>query len=375
MLRISTAGFILLALSQTTQVHAAATTTQPAERFRLGIVGLVHGHVYGFLQSAVNRPDVEIVGMAEPRPELLNRYGRHHHKMADSVLFTDLDQMLDRARPQAVAVFTDTADHLKVVQACSQRGIHVMMEKPLAVSAEHAHAMERAASEGKVHVLVNYETTWYPSTTAAWDIVKRDQRLGRIHRIAFHTGNQGPKEINMPREFVEFLTDPARNGAGVLYDFGCYGVDVVTWLMEGRRPTSVTAVTQRLKSDPTYQRVDDEATIVLTYPDAQVVIQASWNWPDSRKDMEIYGQRGSMVTLDGGADYRLRVEGSGESHARANAPSGPNDPISYLIAVATGKLAPSGPSSLKVNVVAAEILDAARRSADTHRSVRLDERK
>jgi predicted dehydrogenase len=131
------------------------------------------------------------------------------------------------------------------------------------------------------------------------------------------------------------------------------------------------AVTQRLKSDPTYRRVDDEATIVLTYPDAQVVIQASWNWPSNRKDMEIYGERGSLVVPDGGS-YRLRIEGAGDSQAQAApAPPPANDPISYLVAVVRGKLAPSGPSSLKTNVIAAEILDAARRSAETHRAVKL----
>src|SRR6185436_18708707 len=93
---------------------AKPPATQPAGRFRLGVAGLVHAHVYGFLQNAMNRSDIEIVGMAEAEPELLRRYGKHHHKMADGVLFSDLEQMLEKARPEAVAVFTDTHDHLKV---------------------------------------------------------------------------------------------------------------------------------------------------------------------------------------------------------------------------------------------------------------------
>ena len=76
--------------------------------------------------------------------------------------------LLDQARPQAVVVFTDTFDHLRVVEACAARGIPVMMEKPLAVSVEHARAIERAARKANIPVMVNYETTWYASNRAAW---------------------------------------------------------------------------------------------------------------------------------------------------------------------------------------------------------------
>ena len=51
-----------------------------------------------------------------------------------------------------------------------------------------------------------------------------------------HDGHQGPKEIGVPPEFLNWLTDPAQNGAGALYDFGCYGVDLMTWLMHGETP-------------------------------------------------------------------------------------------------------------------------------------------
>lgn len=342
----------------------------PPERFRLGVVGLVHAHVYMFLENSTKRTDLQIVGVAEPRGELRRRYGGRH-QFAESILFSDLDQMLDKTRPQAVAVFTDIRDHRSVVAACAKRGVHVMLEKPPAVSLADAQAMEKDARQAGIHVLVNYETTWYANTTAAYNIVRRERRLGEIHRIVVNAGHQGPKEIGMPREFLEFLTDPDRNGAGALYDFGCYGANLVAYLMDGRRPNSVTAVTSRLKSDPLYSRVDDEATIVLAYPDAQAVIQASWNWPESRKDMEIYGRNGSLTTL-GWEAYQMRGGPDSGKTQHASAPAAPaNDPISYLIAASTGQIKPDGPSCLALNMVTAEILDAARRSAAEGRTVHL----
>ena len=97
-------------------------------------------------------------------------------------------------------------------------------------------------------------------------------------------------------EFLSWLTDPKLNGAGALFDFGCYGAGLMTWLMNGEKPLTVTAVTQQIKPE-IYPKVDDEATIIITYPKAQAIIQASWNWPFDRKDMEVYGATGSVMTV------------------------------------------------------------------------------
>ncbi len=86
-------------------------------------------------------------------------------------MFADLDEMISKVRPQAVLVYTNTYDHRRVVETCARHGVHVMMEKPLAVSLDDALAMQKAALAGKIHVLVNYETSWYRSNHA-----RRSQR-------------------------------------------------------------------------------------------------------------------------------------------------------------------------------------------------------
>ena len=66
----------------------------------------------------------------------------------------------------------------------------------------------------------------------------------------------------MPPEFLSWLTDPAQSGAGALYDFGCYGVDLMTWLMHGETPLTVTAVVESRQAE-IYRNVDDDATLSL----------------------------------------------------------------------------------------------------------------
>src|SRR6266699_795675 len=85
---------------------------------RLAIAGLVHGHVTGFLRAAQARQDVQIVGVFEPDAALRQKYAERYSLPA-SVLFDSLAAMLDRAKPEAVAAFTNTADHPAVVEAAA----------------------------------------------------------------------------------------------------------------------------------------------------------------------------------------------------------------------------------------------------------------
>jgi predicted dehydrogenase len=194
--------------------------------------------------------------------------------------------------------------------------------------------------------------------------------LGDVRKVVVHDGHSGPKEISVSPEFLSWLTDPKLNGGGALFDFGCYGADLMTWLMDGQRPETVTAVTQQIKPE-IYPRVDDEATVVFTYPKAQAIVEASWNWPFDRKDMEVYGQTGYVITVKRD-DIRVRRAGGPEEQIAAKPLSAPYDnPLSLLKAVVVDGMNPDGLSSLETNITVTEILDAARRSAASGQTIRL----
>ncbi len=123
-------------------------------------------------------------------------------------------------------------------------------------------------------------------------------------------------------------------------------------------------MTQQIKPD-IYPKVDDEATIVVTYPKAQGIIQASWNWPYGRKDIEIYGQHGYMIADRAGLKTRTSAEGR-ENYQTVPPPPKPfHDPFAYLKAVIRGEIIvrPTDLSSLENNMIVVEILEAARQSA------------
>jgi predicted dehydrogenase len=257
-------------------------------------------------------------------------------------------------------------------ETCAPLGIHVMVEKPLAVSLNHAKKMKTLADKYKIHLFTNYETTWHPSNHKAYDFLKNDS-LGVLRKVVVHDGHKGPKEIGVNKEFLDWLTDPVLNGGGALTDFGCYGANLVTWLSNGEKPVSVFALTQTLKPS-VYPKVDDEATIVLEYPHMQAIIQASWNWPVARKDMEVYGQKGYFI-CDNRNDVRYRLsEETKEQRLILEERSYPyNDPFALFAAVIRKQISlPAyNLSSLDNNMLVMEILEAAKKSAKTGKKVYL----
>jgi predicted dehydrogenase len=361
----------LLPLALIASALATHAQSQGGKPLRVAIAGLNHGHVSGFLNNANRRAaDITIVAVWDPDKTLLEKYAASNHFTSDQ-LFSDLDKMLDTVKPEAVATFTDTYSHLRVVEAGTARHIPVMMEKPLAVDMKQARAMQQASARTNTPVFVNYETTWYRSHGEIWNLLHEQKAGGEIRRMVAMDGHQGPKEINVQPEFFAWLNDPAKNGAGALFDFGCYGANLMTWMMDNQRPLKVTALTQTDKP-AIYTHVDDEATVLLEYPKAQGIIQASWNWPVGRKDFEVYAATGYAIAT-GGDNLRVRLQGAKaeESRTPPALKAQEADSISYLIGVARGQFKASGLSSLENNLVVIEILDAARESARSGRTITL----
>jgi glucose-fructose oxidoreductase len=364
MLKVTTA---LLACLLCSALGFAQTPSAP---LRVAIVGLEHGHVNGFLEQFPRQHEVELVAIVDADKALSDRYQQKFH-LDPSIFYSTLDQAIAARHPQALLVYTSIAEHRSVIEQAAQRGLSVMVEKPLTISLDDALAIRRTANQHHIHVLVNYETTWYASNRAVYDLIN-DGKLGDIRKVVVHDGHEGPQEIGVQPEFLKWLTDPAQNGAGALYDFGCYGADLMTWWMHGEAPISVTAVAQTDKPNK-YPHADDDATIILQYPHAQAVLMPSWNWSFARKDSEIYGNKGYVITV--GPD-NLRVRYSGEAHeTQLTAPplTPPQDgSLHYLSAVMNGSLTPKGDlTSLDTNMIVMQILDAARESVRTGKTVRL----
>jgi len=344
------------------------TQTYAQSPVRIAIAGLSHGHV-DWIFNRSDKKDIVLVGVYEPNKELADKYARKY-KLDQKLFFNDLNKMLDQVKPEAVSAFGEISAHITVVRACAPRKIHVMVEKPLATTFADAKEIQSLASKNAIHVLTNFETSWYASNQYVKDLVK-EEKLGQIRKVMVNDGHQGPKEIGVSKEFLEILTDPMKNGAGALMDFGCYGANLMTWLLQGEKPVSVTAVIHQNKPD-IYKKVDDEASIILQYPQAQCIIQGSWNWTFARKDMEVYGNKGYAVAVDATTVRQRLHEKSAEEVLKLNPRPAPHtDPFSLLAAVVRDRLTldKNDLYELPINVTVVEILEAAKESAKLNKTI------
>lgn len=366
---MSTRRILRIALSLFFVIVPLSMSAQNTKPLRLGVAGVSHGHLHEVI-IRMERGDFEVVGVAEPDAELRENNGLRK-KLDASLFYADLGEMLDKTKPEAVVAYGSIFDHLAVVEACAPRGIHVMVEKPLAVNMKHAGRMAELARKNNILLLTNYETTWYATNHEAYRLVKHENTIGKINRIEVYDGHQGPFEIGCGKAFTDWLTDPKLNGGGAVIDFGCYGVNLTTWMMDGKKPVSVYAVLKQLKPEK-YPEVDDDATIIVEYPSTTVQIMGSWNWPMNRKDMHIYGTRG-YIYQDTPTQMRVYAKQKETRIQPRKLESPYNDSFYYLKAAVRKEIqvSPEDLSSLENNLIVVEILESAIKSAKSGKPVRL----
>jgi predicted dehydrogenase len=341
-------------------------TSRAQKILRVGVAGLAHDHVTGILNQ-YKKGELIIAGIAEGDDQLVAKY-KKNYQLPDSLFFRTLELLLLHTKPDAILAYTPISEHIHVVEICAPKGISVMVEKPLATTVNDAERMVSLSKQYHVFVLTNYETTWYNSNQQIYEMVNDQHAVGEVRKMTVHDGHNGPKEIGCSPDFLNWLTDPVKNGGGALMDFGCYGANLMVWLMNGKAPLSVTAITHHLKP-LIYPKVDDDATILLEYPNATGIIEASWDWPFGIKDFEVFGTKGYLHALNGN-DLQQRDKVNYESVQVK--PAAYSNNIQYLSDVLSGKLKPGQDlSSLENNLIVVRILNAALTSAREGKKVPL----
>src|ERR1700681_3902263 len=196
------------------------STVQAQKILRVAVAGLAHDHVHGIMNQ-FKKGEVIIAGIAESDEDLLQRY-KKTYQLPDSLFYKNLESLLAHTKPDVVLAYTPISEHINVVEVCAPKGIPVMVEKPLATTVKDAERIAALARQFHIQVLTNYETTWYNSNQQIYEMVNGENAIGAIRKMTVHDGHNGPKEIGCSPDFLHWLTDPVKNGAGALTDFGCY---------------------------------------------------------------------------------------------------------------------------------------------------------
>ncbi len=259
--------------------------------FRLLVAGLVHDHVWRFLPQFAAIPGVRIVGGADPNRPLRDKL---RDEFGVAALFEQPRGMFREVEADAVLVCASNAGSVPLVEAAAARGLHAMVEKPMAATAEGARRMFRASRRHGTRLMVNWPTAWDPAVTRALELVQAGD-IGHVFHARIHMAHQGPREAGCTPYFWKWLYDPRENGAGALVDYCGYGAAVMAALWG--RPKEVLGVARRLAKPGL--RVDDNALVVGLWPRRTALAQASWTQNPDFHEMLLLGTEGTLETVRG----------------------------------------------------------------------------
>ena len=174
---------------------------------------------------------------------------------------------------------------------------------------------------------------------------------------------------------IDWLTDPVKNGAGALMDFGCYNALWSLWYMG--RPETVYAEVIHLRPE-TFPKVEDSSTMVLKYKNGINIFEGSWDLPRSFQDLEVFGSTaGADGKLTRGSIYmtqqKVEMRNGRETRELPLTPLPPEqaDPISFMVDAIRNNKPIEGITSLEINVGVVEIIEAAKESIRTGRAIKL----
>lgn len=331
-------------------------------RYRLGVAGLVHDHVWGELEHWRKTGRVDFAAVAEPDDALRERAVREFG-FADG--FGSPAELFERSDVQIVQVCTSNAGGVEVVERAAARGVHAVVEKPMAATLAGADRMLRAVEEAGTQLMINWPFRWRPATVQAWNLV-RGGVIGHVFHARVRMAHKGPREFGCSDAFCNWLFDAEQNGAGALVDYCSYGAVAARHLFG--MPNAVQGVAARLtKSDVA---VDDNAALTLIYDDRFAIAEASWSQIPSYHDAVYLGTEGTVWTQDG--KVFLADESRGERELPVQlSPDHERSGPAYFLHCLDGEHLPEDVCSGKICRDAQEILEAGLRSNAEGRRIAL----
>ena len=336
--------------------------TQPERRVRYAVVGLGHIAQVAVLPAFSHAENSVLSALVSDDSEKLEKLGRKYKVKARF----SYDQYEDCLRSGAVdAVYIALPNHLhrEYSERAARAGVHILCEKPMAVTEEDCLSMIRVAEENQVKLMVAYRLHFEEANLKAIDIVQSG-RLGdpRLFDSIF-TMTVKPGDIRLnPREL----------GGGTLYDIGIYCINAVRNLF-GAEPMEVVAFSAN-NGDQRFLQCEETTSAILRFPGRERL--ASFTCSFGATDVSSYrvvGTKGELVTdpaYEYAGELKQRVTVDGRTRTRTFSPRDQFAPelISFSDCILRGAAPePSGWEGL----ADVRVIRALYRSADTGQPVTL----
>lgn len=331
-----------------------------SEPIRVGILGLTHDHIWGNLSDLNASARGRLVAAADPNEPLLVRA---RNEFGCPGTYLDYDEMLAKGGLDAVYIYGDNATGAELAVKAAEAGLNVMVEKPMASTLAGAIKMVAAARTAGTLLMVNWPFAWWPGMQKALALAE-EGAIGRLTGTRYRSAHAGPKELGCTPYFYNWLHDADLNGAGALMDYCCYGSALARHVLG--MPSRVTGVVGNVNKP--YVAVDDNAVIVMQWPQAMAVAEGSWAEIGHMTAYKavLFGSEGTILVESGRNGRVLLADAENEDGVAVDVPEPPahlRNGTEYFLSRIQEGLPIEGLSSAEVGRDAQEILEAGLASA------------
>ncbi len=299
--------------------------------YRVGVIGFAHMHVNELVDRFIATGRANIVACADtiPRtPSTISVEGSRRANLKRALAspggprgYENYQEMLGAEKLDIAILCPENARHAEVAQAAAGHGVHMVTEKPMAASLEHALRMASAAEKAGVALAVNWPITWNPTFRRlkelldngaigeVWELKWRNPAsLGPLAHGSTHPGATVISgKVSDAEKGMEWWHQ-AEAGGGALLDYCCYGACVAARVIPAP-PRSAQGLTANLFSG--YGDAEDSAAILLRFPKAIAILEASWTTVHNGVPSGpiFYGTKGTIV-VDGSRLLVYREKGA-----------------------------------------------------------------
>jgi predicted dehydrogenase len=332
-------------------------------KIRYGVVGLGNIAQVAVLPAFTHAENCELAALVSDDPEKLEKLGRRY-KVKARFSYQQFDECLGSGVVDAVYIALPNHLHREYAVRAARAGVHVLCEKPMAVTEDDCLAMIRAAEENGVKLMVAYRLHFEESNLKAIDLVQSG-RLGdpRLFDSVF----------SMQVEMGDIRLNPREQGGGPLYDIGIYCINAVRNLF-GAEPMEVVAFSAN-NGESRFEQCEEITSAILRFPGRERL--ASFTCSFNGADVSTYrvvGTKGDL-TMDPAYEYaaelkqRLTIDGRTRERTFPKRDQFAPELISFSECILTGAAPePSGWEGL----ADVRVIRALYRSSDTGQPVTLE---
>lgn len=279
---------------------------------RVAVVGFAHLHAADQLRVIESTDEVELVGIWDSIPNTARRDAvADEFDIPEAIRYTDLEVLLAEAKPEIAIVCSTTGEHTELVELLAARGVHIVLEKPFALTLDDADRMIAASDDAGTILAISWPLAWYPAHLTTQRLIA-EGLIGDITEVHYYDGNRGPLtqvpdttgrvDPDLATKSASWWYQP-EFGGGSLLDYLGYGSTIATWFRAGAMPTKVTALAWGGEG----LRVDEQSVTTALYEHGLSTFQTKWGtftdpWthdgPSPICGFVVVGTKGTILSRD-----------------------------------------------------------------------------